>query len=81
MAKRKKPIDDGFGNAVNRTEDLKQQIITGADVLDTEGDPRVGVLVLDTPAGHYQFFVSEPMANNLIQLLRDFLAGDSDRLP
>lgn len=81
MAKRKKPIDPEYGNAVNRTEDLKQQIVTGIDIFDTEGEPRVGVLVLDTPAGHYQFFVAEAVANDLIQLLRDFLAGDVDRLP
>jgi hypothetical protein len=81
MAKRKKSPDDDFGNAVNRTEDLKQQIITDVDIFDTDGEPRVGVLVLDTPAGHYQFFVAEAVANEMIQTLRDFLAGDVDRLP
>lgn len=81
MTKRKKPTDEEYGNAVNRTEDLTQQIVTGAEVWDGEGDPRVGVLVINTPAGHYQFMVAEPLANELIQLLRDFLAGDSERLP
>lgn len=81
MTKRKKPPEDGFGNAANRTEDLKQQIVTGVSIFDTEGDPHVGVLVLDTPGGHYQFFVSEPAVNEMIQTLRDFLAGDVERLP
>lgn len=29
---------DDFGNAVNRTEDLKQQVVTATEVLDGEGD-------------------------------------------
>lgn len=77
----RKPIDPEYGNALNATEDLKQQIVTSATVLDGEGDPRLGVLVLETPAGHYQFFVAEAVANVMVQALRDFIAGDSERLP
>lgn len=80
MTKRKAP-EDGLGDAVNRTDDLTQQIITAVDVYDAEGDPRVSVMALHTPAGHYQFILAEPIANEIIQQLRDFIAGDSDRLP
>lgn len=73
--------DDGYGNAVNRTDDLKNLVVTSTDVLDAEGDPRLGVMVIHTPVGHYQFMVAEPMANELIQQLREFIAGDSERLP
>ena len=76
----KKPPPE-YGNAVNATEDLTQQIVTGLELYDGEGDPRIGVLALQTPAGHYQFMLSEPVANELIQTLRDFIAGDVDRLP
>lgn len=81
MTKHRKPAPDGFGTAVNATEDLKQQIITEVEVYDGEGDPRLGVLVLHTPAGHYQFLLAEPIANEAIQALRDFISGDVERLP
>lgn len=81
MAKRKKPLDPELGNALNATEDLKQQIVMNVAMLDTEGDPHVGVMVLETPYGHYQFFVSDVMANNMVQVLRDFIAGDVEMLP
>lgn len=81
MVKRKKTIPDGYGNAVNATEDLKQQIVTGVEIFDGEGSPRLGVLVLHTPAGHYQFLLAEPIANEAIQSLRDFISGDVERLP
>jgi hypothetical protein len=76
----KKPPPE-YGNALNATKNLTQQIVTGLDLFDGEGDPRIGVLALHTPAGHYQFMLSEPVANELIQTLRDFIAGDVDRLP
>lgn len=82
MAKRRKnPIDLDFGNAVNATEDLKQQIVLDCEVYDGEGDPRVGIMVLHTLAGHYQFIVGEASANELIQQLRDFIAEDAEQLP
>jgi len=73
--------DDGLGNAINRTEELEKQIVIETAVFDDEGEPRVGVLVLHTPAGHYQFLLIEQVANELIQQLRDFIAGDAERLP
>lgn len=78
--RKKKPAPE-FGNAVNATENLTQQIVTGLELFDGEGDPRIAVLALNTPAGHYQFMLSEPIANDLIQALRDFIAGDIERLP
>ena len=76
----KKPAPE-YGNAVNATEDLTQQVVTGLELYDGCGDPRIGVLALHTPAGHYQLMLSEPMANDLIQALRDFIAGDVEKLP
>lgn len=81
MAKRKKPVGEEFGTAVNSTDDLKQQVVLETEVYDGEGDPRLGVFVVHTPAGHYQFLMTEAIANEMIQHLRDFLAEDSERLP
>jgi hypothetical protein len=77
----KKETNDRLGNAVNKTDDLRRQIVMETEVRDAEGDPRIGVMVIHTPAGHYQFLIAEPTANDIIQQLRDFIAGDSERLP
>jgi hypothetical protein len=61
--------------------DLKQFIVLDAKCYDAEGDPRIGLLVLDTPGGKHQLFVTHETADHIIQELRDFLAERSERLP
>ncbi|MCK1322135.1 hypothetical protein IVA94_14790 [Bradyrhizobium sp. 156] len=66
---------------LNPSDDLKEQIIMDTMCWDGEGDPRVGVLAIETMNGVYQFFISELGANELIQQLRDFISEDAERLP
>lgn len=74
MTKRKKPPppDD---------IDYKDMIVTDAKCYDAEGDPRVGILAIDTVGGMHQLIVSAETANLIIQELRDFISEESERLP
>ena len=66
---------------LNHTEKLEEQIVMDSDVWDGEGEPRIGVMAIETQNGVHQFFVTEALANQLVQQLRDFIAENADRLP
>lgn len=66
---------------LNYTEDLKKQLVLDSMCWDGQGEPRIGILALETTEGVYQFMVTELAANELIQQLRDFIAENAERLP
>jgi predicted small integral membrane protein len=61
--------------------DYKEMIVMDAKCYDAEGDPRIGLLAIETVGGLHQLFVSEATANLIIQELRAFLADEVERLP
>jgi hypothetical protein len=61
--------------------DYTAMIVTDAVCCDAEDEPRIGVLTIETVGGLSQVLITEPMANVIIQQLRDFLSGEAKRLP
>jgi hypothetical protein len=41
----------------------------------------VGLLTILTQVGHYDFMIDQEIANMIVQQLREFISGDSDKLP
>jgi hypothetical protein len=63
--------------------DYKELIVFEAKCYDARGtgDPPLGVLRLTFLSSVMDVFVTEPVANEIIQTLRDFLAEDAEKLP
>lgn len=40
-------------------------------------DPRIGTLTITTKDGHFDFVINEHVAQEMIQNLKEFLAGES----
>ena len=53
----------------------------GSGVLAIDEDSETGIFTILTQAGHYDFLINQELANIMVQQLREFISGDSDKLP
>lgn len=44
-------------------------------------DSETGLLTIITPAGHCDFLINQELANQIVQQMREFIRGDSKKLP
>jgi hypothetical protein len=66
---------------LNMSDDMKNMLLLDCGVmLIDKDDPMFGVMTVETPIGHYDFVINPNGANQLIQKLREFIAGDSPGL-
>lgn len=81
MAKPKKPKkpkkEPEFPPPLNMAENLEDMMVVESGCLAIEQDgPLLGILTIMTGLGHCDFIIDEASANEIIQHLREFLAGD-----
>lgn len=79
MAKRKKPKqhEPEFPPPLNMADSMEDMCVVDAGCLAIgEADGVLGILTILTGIGHCDFIIDESSANEIIQHLRDFLAGD-----
>jgi hypothetical protein len=65
----------------NYSDDLEDMKARGSGVLAIDEDSETGILTILTQAGHYDFLIDQELANIIVQQLREFIRGDSDKLP
>jgi hypothetical protein len=82
MAKRKKAKTEHpeLPPPRNMSEDLEEMTAMAAGCMSMLDSPLLGVFTVVTPVGHYDFFLDEDAANQMIQALRELLRGDSASL-
>ena len=73
--------DDTRNPPVNFSEDLDDLKVRASGVMAVDDDPTVGLLTILTQVGHYDFLINQEIANMMVQQLREFISGDSDKLP
>lgn len=79
MAKRKKSKkkEPEFPPPLNIADNMEDMCVVDAGCLAIgEADGALGILTILTGIGHCDFIIDESSANEIIQHLRDFLAGD-----
>lgn len=82
MAKRKKraPKKPEFPAPLNMSRDLDDMKAQDVGCMTFCLDPLIGTFTVLTNVGHYDFLINETLANEMVQALREFLAGDSASL-
>jgi hypothetical protein len=81
MAKRKKPKkkEPEFPPPLNMADRLDDMMVLDSGCLAIgEAEGALGILTILTGIGHCDFIIDESSANEIIQGLRDFLAGDAE---
>jgi hypothetical protein len=75
--------EDHEDESINRpiTGDFRDIVVVETVVYDAQGEPRIGVMALTTPVGHYEFMLVEPIAKDLIKQLQAFMKKKAERLP
>jgi hypothetical protein len=71
--------ESDFPPPLNSGEDMESLVIENTWVKSlNNSDPILGLLTITQPIGYCEFVIDEATANNLIQQLRQFIAGDSE---
>jgi hypothetical protein len=65
-------------NYSRNIEDLK---VCGSVVVAVDDDSSVGILTMVTRVGQYDFLINQELANQILQQLREYVRGDSEKLP
>jgi H2-forming N5,N10-methylenetetrahydromethanopterin dehydrogenase-like enzyme len=65
----------------NFSEDINDYKVYDCGVMAVDDDSEVGLLTILTPVGHYDFLINQEVANQIVQHLRKYIRGDSDKLP
>lgn len=73
--------DDTPSPPQNFSEDMDDLKVHAAGVMAVDDDFTVGLLTILTQMGHYDFLINQEIANMIVQQLREFISGDSDKLP
>ena len=73
--------DDVPNPPQNFSEDLDDLKVHASGVMATDDSSEVGILTILTKVGHYDFLIKQEIANMIVQQLREFISGESDKLP
>jgi hypothetical protein len=73
--------DDTRNPPRNFSEDMDDLKVHASGVMAVDDDSAVGLLTILTRVGHYDFLIDQEIANMVVQQLREFISGDSDKLP
>jgi hypothetical protein len=65
----------------NFSENMDDLKVHGSGIMAVDDDSTVGLLTILTQIGHYDFLIDQEIANMMVQQLREFVRGDSDKLP
>jgi hypothetical protein len=65
----------------NFSENMDDLKVYASGVMAVDDDSEVGILTLVTQVGHYDFLINQEIANMMVQQLREYIRGDSDKLP
>ncbi|MGY3359761.1 hypothetical protein ACVWZK_006424 [Bradyrhizobium sp. GM0.4] len=74
---RRRPKSDNLGPPLNMSEDMADMSVIAAGTMKaTPDNDGFGVFTIVTPVGYYTFMMGQESANDMIQALREFVAGD-----
>ena len=73
--------DDTRNPPQNLSEDMDDLKVRASGVMAIDDGSTVGLLTILTQVGHYDFMINQEIANMIVQQLREFISGDSDKLP
>jgi hypothetical protein len=72
--------EDAPNPPLNFSENIDDVKILLSGIIAVDEDSEAGILTLVTQVGHYDFLINQELANIIIQQLREFIRGDSDKL-
>ena len=72
--------DDASNPSLNFSEDLEDLKVIGSGVVAVDDDAAVGILTLQTRVGKYDFLIDQVVANIVVQQLREYIRGESEKL-
>jgi hypothetical protein len=72
--------DDASNPSLNFSEDLEDLKVIGSRVVAVDDDAAVGILTLQTQVGKYDFLIDQVVANIVVQQLREYIRGESEKL-
>lgn len=66
---------------LNYSDKLDDFKIHSSGLMAVDEDSEIGLLTIVTTAGYCDFLIDQKLANQIVQQLRQFIRGDSKRLP
>jgi hypothetical protein len=72
--------DDASNQSLNFSEDLEDLKVIGSGVVAVDVDAVIGILTLQTQVGKYDYLIDQAVANIVVQQLREYIRGESDKL-
>lgn len=77
----KKTKEPKFPPPLNMSDDISDMMMLDFGVLAvSKENDEYGVFTALTARGHYDFLITQEIANHMVQLLRSYIAGESKPL-